>query len=76
MLFEWILFGLAGIFGALAVSLVFGFIFMVAFELLSIAIEEIFNLLFDIASLIVWCVRVIIPDPFGSLVSREVEDER
>lgn len=76
---DWIFFGVAGIFGALAVSLVFGFIFMVAFELLSIAVEETFNLLFDTASLIVWCVKriisVMIPNPFVPLANQEAADD-
>lgn len=55
----WIIFGVVALLGAIAVSLVFGFIFMVAFEILSIAVEETFNLLFDTASLIVWCTRYI-----------------
>ena len=56
-MFAWIIFGAVGLLVAIAVSLVFGFIFMIAFELLSIAVEETFNLLFDTASLIVWCVK-------------------
>ena len=75
-MFEWIIFGVIGLLGALAVSLVLGFIFMVVFELISIVVEETFNLLFDTASLIVWCVRTIIPDPLKPLASqREAADD-
>lgn len=56
-MFEWIIFGVVGLLGAIAISLVGAFILMIALEIFSIIVEETFNLLFDTTSLIVWCVK-------------------
>lgn len=50
MLLEAILFGIVGFIGYVAACTVAGFIFMIAFEILSIFVEECYNVVHDLVS--------------------------
>jgi predicted lipid-binding transport protein (Tim44 family) len=65
VMFDTIFFGLIALLGAILTSLILGFIFMVVFEIFSILIEETYNLFYDVASIIVWCIKWTIPT-FGN----------
>ncbi len=59
MLLETIFFGTVLFLGYVAVCVIAGFIFMVAFEILSILVEEIYNCIHDFVTLVIRFIKFV-----------------
>ena len=53
MILEWIIFGIVGLLGYMVVCTIAGFIFMIVFEILSILVEEAYNVVHDVVSFLI-----------------------
>lgn len=58
MLFEAILFGAVGFLGYVVACTIAGFIFMVAYGILSILIEEAYNVVHDLVTMVIRSVNI------------------
>ena len=60
MLLETIFFGIVLFLGYVVVCAIAGFIFMVAFEILSILVEETYNVIHDFVTLVIRLIKFVI----------------